>query len=169
MKKIALLGATGSIGVSALEVVRSHPEEYKIVALSAGRNEDLLLDQIEAFQPTAVAVLNESVAAGITSRLPAQNAPEVFFGVQGFVRLATLEGVDTVVSAMTGAAGLIPTYEAIKAGKNIALANKETMVMAGPLIIAEAKKRGVSILPIDSEHSAILQSLRGHLREDIKG
>jgi len=168
MKKIALLGATGSIGVSALEVVRNHPEEYKIVALSAGRNEALLLDQIEAFQPTAVAVLNESVAAGITSRLPAQNAPEVFFGVQGFVHLATLEGVDTVVSAMTGAAGLIPTYEAIKAGKNIALANKETMVMAGSLIMAEAKKRGVSILPIDSEHSAILQSLRGHLRQDIK-
>jgi len=84
------------------------------------------------------------------------------------VRLATLEGVDTVVSAMTGAAGLVPTYEAIKAGKNIGLANKETMVMAGPLVMAEARKRGVTILPIDSEHSAILQSLQGHLREDLK-
>jgi len=168
MKKIALLGATGSIGVCVLEVARTHPEEYRIVALSAGRNGELLLDQIQAFRPEAVAVLNESVAAGITSRLPANKAPEVFFGVEGFVRLATLEGVDTVVSAMTGAAGLIPTYEAIRAGKNIALANKETMVMAGPLVMTEARNRGVTILPIDSEHSAILQSLRGHRREDIK-
>jgi 1-deoxy-D-xylulose-5-phosphate reductoisomerase len=168
MKNISLLGATGSIGVCVLEVARTHPEEYKIVALSAGRNGDLLLAQIEAFRPAAVAVLNESVAAEVRSRLPAANAPEVFFGVEGFVRLATLEGADTVVSAMTGAAGLIPTYEAIKAGKNIALANKETMVMAGPLVMAEARKRGVTILPIDSEHSAILQSLQGHLREDLK-
>ncbi len=168
MKNISLLGATGSIGVCVLEVARTHPEEYKIVALSAGRNGDLLLAQIEAFRPAAVAVLNESVAAEVRSRLPAGNAPEVFFGVEGFVRLATLEGVDTVVSAMTGAAGLVPTYEAIKAGKNIGLANKETMVMAGPLVMAEARKRGVTILPIDSEHSAILQSLQGHLREDLK-
>jgi 1-deoxy-D-xylulose-5-phosphate reductoisomerase len=168
MKKIALLGATGSIGVSALEVVRAHPEEYKIAALSAGRNGDLLLSQIEAFRPTAVAVLNESVAAEIASRMPAMNAPEVFVGIQGFVRLATLDGVDTVISAMTGAAGLLPTYEAIKAGKHVALANKETMVMAGPLVMAEARRRGVSILPIDSEHSAILQSLRGHLQDDLK-
>jgi len=168
MKNISLLGATGSIGVCVLEVARTHPDEYKIVALSAGRNGDLLLAQIEAFRPAAVAVLNESVAAEVRSRLPAGNAPEVFFGVEGFVRLATLEGVDTVVSAMTGAAGLVPTYEAIKAGKNIGLANKETMVMAGPLVMAEARKRGVTILPIDSEHSAILQSLQGHLREDLK-
>jgi 1-deoxy-D-xylulose-5-phosphate reductoisomerase len=168
MKKIALLGATGSIGVCALDIARTHPEEYDIVALSAGRNGDLLLSQIEAFRPAAVAVLDESVAADVCSRLPSMNAPEVFFGVEGFVRLATLEGVDTVISAMTGAAGLVPTYEAIKAGKNIALANKETMVMAGPLVMAEARKRGVTILPIDSEHSAILQSLRGHLREDLK-
>jgi 1-deoxy-D-xylulose-5-phosphate reductoisomerase len=168
MKKIALLGATGSIGVSALEVVRAHPEEYKIAALSAGRNGDLLLSQIEAFRPTAVAVLNESVAAEIASRMPAMNAPEVFVGIQGFVRLATLDGVDTVISAMTGAAGLLPTYEAIKAGKHVALANKETMVMAGPLVMAEARRRGVSILPIDSEHSAILQSLKGHLQDDLK-
>jgi len=168
MKNIALLGATGSIGVCALEVARAHPEEYKIVALSAGRNGDLLLDQIEIFRPAAVAVLSDSVAAAVRSRLPADNAPEVFVGVEGFVRLATLEGVDTVVSAMTGAAGLVPTYAAIKAGKDIALANKETMVMAGPLVMAEARKQGVTVLPIDSEHSAILQSLQGHPREDLK-
>jgi len=168
MKKIALLGATGSIGVSALKVARTHPEEYKIVALSAGRNGDLLLEQIKIFRPAAVALLNDSVAARVRSRLPAGNTPKIFSGVEGFVRLATLEGVDTVVSAMTGAAGLLPTYEAIKAGKNIALANKETMVMAGPLVMAEARKRGVTILPIDSEHSAILQSLQGHPRGDLK-
>ncbi|MCF8144074.1 MAG: 1-deoxy-D-xylulose-5-phosphate reductoisomerase [Deltaproteobacteria bacterium] len=168
MKNIALLGATGSIGVCALEVARAHPEEYKIVALSAGRNGDLLLDQIEIFRPVAVSVLNESVAVEVRSRLPGDNAPEVFVGVEGFVRLATLEGVDTVVSAMTGAAGLVPTYAAIKAGKDIALANKETMVMAGPLVMAEARKQGVTVLPIDSEHSAILQSLQGHPREDLK-
>ncbi len=168
MKNIALLGATGSIGVSTLEVARTHPHEYKIVALSAGRNKDLLLKQIEIFRPAAVAVLDESVAAEVCSHLPAHSAPEVFFGVEGFVRLATFEGVDTVVSAITGAAGLVPTFEAIRAGKNVALANKETMVMAGPLVMAEAVKRGATILPIDSEHSAILQSLQGHAREDLK-
>ena len=168
MKNITILGSTGSIGVSALKIVSSNPEKYKIIGLSVGTNKDLLLHQIETFRPAAVAVMEESLATELKTRLPAGNAPEVFFGVEGFVRLATLESVDTVVSAMTGAAGLIPTYEAIKAGKDIALANKETMVMAGPLIMAEGKKRSVSILPIDSEHSAILQSLKGHMKEDLK-
>jgi len=168
MKQITLLGATGSIGISTLDVVKAHPEEYHIVGLSAGQNVDILLRQIAAFRPAVVAVLNESTAATLTSRLPAGISPQVLVGMEGFVRLATLDDVDTVVSAMTGAAGLIPTYEAIKAGKQIALANKETMVMAGPLVMAEAHRRGVSILPIDSEHSAILQSLRGHGRDDVK-
>ena len=168
MKNITILGSTGSIGVSALKIVSSNPEKYKVIGLSAGTNKDLLLHQIEAFRPAAVSVLEESLASEVKSGLPAGNAPEVFFGVEGFVRLATLKSVDTVISAMTGAAGLIPTYEAIKAGKDIALANKETMVMAGPLIMAEAKKRNVSILPIDSEHSAVLQSLKGHMKEDLK-
>ena len=168
MKNITILGSTGSIGVSALNVIGSNPEKYKVVGLSAGTNKDLLLRQIEAFRPAAVAVLEESLARKVRSSLPAGKVPEVLFGVEGFVRLATLESVDTVISAMTGAAGLIPTYEAIKAGKDIALANKETMVMAGPLVMAEARKRGVSILPIDSEHNAILQSLKGHMKEDLK-
>jgi len=168
MKNITILGSTGSIGVSALNVIGANPEKYKVVGLSAGTNKDLLLRQIEAFRPAAVAVLEESLARKVRSSLPAGKVPEVLFGVEGFVRLATLESVDTVISAMTGAAGLIPTYEAIKAGKDIALANKETMVMAGPLVMAEARKRGVSILPIDSEHNAILQSLKGHMKEDLK-
>jgi 1-deoxy-D-xylulose-5-phosphate reductoisomerase len=94
--------------------------------------------------------------------------PEIFFGTEGFIRLATMTEVDTIISAMAGAAGLLPTYSGIKAGRNIALANKETMVMAGSLVMAEARKHGVSILPIDSEHSAILQSLQGHPREDLR-
>jgi len=143
MKNITILGSTGSIGVSALKLISSNPERYKIMGLSAGTNKDLLLHQIEAFRPAAVAVLEESLASEIKHRLPAGNAPDVFFGVEGFVRPATLKSVDTVISAMTGAAGLIPTYEAIEAGKDIALANKETMVMAGPLVMAEAKKRTV--------------------------
>ncbi|MBC8175782.1 MAG: 1-deoxy-D-xylulose-5-phosphate reductoisomerase, partial [Deltaproteobacteria bacterium] len=117
MKNITILGSTGSIGVSALELISSNPEKYKIVGLSAGTNKDLLLHQIEVFRPKAVAVLEKSLATELKSRLPAGNAPEVFFGVEGFVHLATLKSVDTVISAMTGAAGLIPTYEAIKAGK----------------------------------------------------
>ncbi|MBN2126605.1 MAG: 1-deoxy-D-xylulose-5-phosphate reductoisomerase, partial [Deltaproteobacteria bacterium] len=101
-------------------------------------------------------------------RLGEDSRTEVLFGEEGFVRLSTLEEADSVISAMTGAAGLLPTYEAIRAGKNVALANKETMVMAGALVIDEAKKRKVSVLPIDSEHSAILQSLQGHAREDVQ-
>ena len=168
MKNITILGSTGSIGVSALNLINTNPEKYKVIGLSAGTNKDLLLRQIEVFRPESVAVLEESLAHEIENSLPPGNKPEVLFGVEGFIRLATLKNIDTVISAMTGAAGLVPTYEAIKAGKDIALANKETIVMAGPLVMAEAKTRGVSILPVDSEHSAVLQSLKGHMKEDLK-
>ena len=116
----------------------------------------------------AVAVLKEDLAEELKRRLGRGKGPEVLFGTEGFIRLSTLSEVDTVVSAMSGAAGLLPTYEAIRHGKNIALANKETMVMAGPLIMEEAKKQKISILPVDSEHSAILQCLHGHPREDLR-
>ena len=167
MKNLSILGSTGSIGVNALKVARANPERYRVLALSAGRNIDLLQDQIEAFKPKAVAVLNESLAVDLKKKLGGDAGPEIFFGPEGFKGLATMDEVDTVISAVTGAAGLMPTYEGIKAGKNIALANKETMVMAGPLVMAEAEKQGVSISPIDSEHSAVLQSLQGHKREDL--
>ena len=167
MKNLSILGSTGSIGVNALKVARAHPERYRVIALSAGRNIDLLLDQIETFKPKAVAVLNESLAVDLKKKLTGRFLPEILFGLEGFKHLATMDSVDTIISAITGAAGLMPTYEGIKAGKNIALANKETMVMAGPLIMREAEKQGVSISPIDSEHSAILQSLQGHKREDL--
>jgi len=168
MKRITVLGSTGSIGQNALDVIERNPDRYKVLALTAGRNLDLLAKQIQRFRPLGVGVMEEDLADILRTRLPDKSVTEVFSGAEGFVHLATLEGVDTVVSAMTGAAGLIPTYAAIKAGKNIALANKETMVMAGSLMMDEAKKQGVRILPIDSEHSAILQSLQGHPREDVR-
>jgi 1-deoxy-D-xylulose-5-phosphate reductoisomerase len=168
MKKIAILGSTGSIGVNALGVIQANPEKYQVTALAAGKNIRLLLEQIKRFRPLAVAVMEETVANELKAQLTNSNRPEIFFGTEGFTRLATMTEVDTIISAMAGAAGLLPTYSGIKAGRNIALANKETMVMAGSLIMAEARKHGVSILPIDSEHSAILQSLQGHPREDLR-
>jgi 1-deoxy-D-xylulose-5-phosphate reductoisomerase len=168
MKKIAILGSTGSIGSNALKVIESNPEEYKVLALTAGRNIELLMEQIFRFQPMAVAVAEERLADILRDRLRGRSKTEVLAGVEGFIKLAALEEVEIVISAISGAAGLIPTYAAIEAGKDIALANKETMVMAGPVIMGRAKDRDVTILPIDSEHSAIFQALQGHHREDLK-
>ncbi|MBW1862622.1 MAG: 1-deoxy-D-xylulose-5-phosphate reductoisomerase [Deltaproteobacteria bacterium] len=167
MKNITILGSTGSIGLKSLKVVESNPEKYRVIALAAGRNIDLLMKQVEKFHPIGVAAIEKDLADLLRDRLK-NSGTEVFSGKEGFIHLATLKQVDTVISAMSGAAGLIPTYEAIKAGKDIALANKETMVMAGPLVMYQARKKGVHILPVDSEHSAILQSLQGHPREDLK-
>jgi len=168
MKKIAILGSTGSIGVNALRVIQANPEKYQVTALAAGKNIRLLLEQIKRFRPLAVAVMEETAANELKAQLTNSGRPEIFFGTEGFMRLATMTEVDTIISAMAGSAWLLPTYSGIKAGRNIALANKETMVMAGSLVMAEARKHGVSILPIDSEHSAILQSLQGHPREDLR-
>jgi len=168
MKNLAILGSTGSIGVNALKVASAHPERFRVLALSAGKNIELLRHQIEIFKPKAVAVLNESLASKLQKSLTGGDLPEILFGPDGFKQLVKMDEVDTIISAITGAAGLVPTYEGIKAGKEIALANKETMVMAGPLVMSEAKRRGVFILPIDSEHSAIFQSLQGHRKEDLK-
>jgi len=168
MKSIAILGSTGSIGVNALRVIQANPEKYQVTALAAGKNIRLLLEQIKRFRPLAVAVMEETAAKELKAQMTNSGRPEIFFGTEGFIRLATMTEADTIISAMAGAAGLLPTYSGIKAGRNIALANKETMVMAGSLVMAEARKHGVSILPIDSEHSAILQSLQGHPREDLR-
>ena len=168
MKNISILGSTGSIGLSTLKVIDSHPELYRVVGLAAGKNADLLLQQVEKYRPRAVATLEETSAARIRQSLGGNSGPEVFHGTEGFKRLATLEDADTLVSAMSGAAGLLPTVAGIQAGKHIALANKETLVMAGDLVMEQARRRGVSILPVDSEHSAIFQSLQGHPREDLK-
>jgi len=166
-KNLTILGSTGSIGVNSLKVIKTHPDKYQCIGLAAGRNISLLLKQIKTFKPKAVCVIDETLASKLKDQLADSNV-EVLFGTEGFVHLSTLGEIDTVISAMTGAAGLLPTYEAVKAGKNIALANKETMVMAGAIIMKEAERQGVSVLPVDSEHSAIFQSLQGHPNEDIR-
>jgi len=168
MKRIAILGSTGSIGCSSLKVIEAHPEAYQVMALAAGKNIDLLAEQIRKFRPLEVAVLGDQEAESLKERLGGGQKTRIVSGREGFIHLATLDEVDTVISAITGAAGLVPTYAAIRAGKNIALANKETMVMAGPLVMEEAKRRGVAVLPVDSEHSAILQCLQGHARDDVR-
>ncbi len=168
MKNITILGSTGSIGTNALKVIQANPHKYRCIGLAAGKNIELLIKQINAFHPKVVCVLDEKLASELNNQLKDRFNPKVFYGTEGFIHLATLDEVDTVISAMTGAAGLLPTYEAVKTGKNIALANKEAIVMAGSIIMAEAKEQGISILPVDSEHSAIFQSLQGHPREDIR-
>jgi len=168
MKRIAVLGSTGSIGTSALKVIESNPEEYGAVALAAGNNVDILFEQIIKFQPLVAAVSREDSAIALRERLKGRSSTEVLCGTKGFSEVAALNEADTVISAMSGASGLVPTYEAIKAGKKLALANKETMVMAGAIIMDLAGSMNVDILPIDSEHSAVFQSLQGHYKEDLK-
>jgi 1-deoxy-D-xylulose-5-phosphate reductoisomerase len=168
MKRITILGSTGSIGVSALKVIEANPEEYSAVALGAGNNVDLLFEQIMVFQPIVAAVSKDDLAKELRERLRGRSKTEVLSGTGGFSELVELDAADTIISAMSGASGLVPTYEAIRAGKGIALANKETMVMAGAIIMDLARKKNIPILPIDSEHSAIFQSLQGHRREDLK-
>ena len=168
MKRIAILGSTGSIGCSSLRVIEAHPEAYQVTALAAGKNVGLLAEQIRKFSPLVVAVLGDEEAESLKKRLDGGHKTKIVSGRDGFNHLATLEEVDTVISAITGAAGLVPTIAAIQAGKNIALANKETMVMAGPLVIEEVRRRGVTLLPVDSEHSAIFQCLQGHRRDDVR-
>jgi len=165
MKGIAVLGSTGSIGRNTLEVVRKNPDRFRVVSLAAGSNVALLRQQIEEFKPEFVSVLGEPELKELkNSGLSCESG----FGEEGAVRAACHTGVDTAVSAITGAAGLVPTMAAIKAGKDIALANKETLVMAGQLVMEEAVKRGVRLLPVDSEHSAVFQSLSGHRKEDVR-
>ncbi len=167
MKKIAVLGSTGSIGVSTLEIVKAFPEHYQVVALSAGNNIDLLQQQIDFFRPRIVSVVSEQDAERLTQSLKGIDV-QICCGVEGMIRCATAPESEMVVAAVVGAAGLIPTLAAIKAGKDIALANKETLVTAGSLIMEEVARQKVRLIPVDSEHSAIFQSLAGHRREDVR-
>lgn len=168
MKRISILGSTGSIGVSTLDVVAAHPGEFTVTALAGGRNVALLKEQIDRFRPKLAAVLDEEHASELHRLLGPDATTAVFFGPAGYREAAAADGVDMVVSAMVGAAGLIPTLDAISAGRDIALANKETLVMAGGLVLAKAAEMGVSIIPVDSEHSAIFQCLRGNRSEDVR-
>ncbi|RJQ21531.1 MAG: 1-deoxy-D-xylulose-5-phosphate reductoisomerase [Nitrospiraceae bacterium] len=165
MKRLSILGSTGSIGKNTLEVVRQHPDKFRVTGLAAGNSIDILESQITAFRPDIVAVFDESAAEELRKKdLPV----EVLSGQSGLLKIATLETADMVVSAIVGSAGLIPTYEAIKAGKDVALANKEALVMAGGIIISEAAKRGVRIIPVDSEHSAVFQCLHGRDMDEVE-
>lgn len=167
MKRIAVLGSTGSIGVSTLQIVAEFPERYQVVALTAGNNLDLLCEQAKTFRPEIVAVINPADVAVVNKRLAGLNI-DVCSGVEGMIQCAICEAADMVVAAVVGAAGLIPTVAAVQAGKDVALANKETLVMAGGLIMEEVRRQGVRLLPVDSEHSAIFQALSGHRHEDVR-
>jgi 1-deoxy-D-xylulose-5-phosphate reductoisomerase len=167
MKKIAILGSTGSIGVSTLDIVAQHAEEYRVVALTAGRNLALLSEQVRRFRPEVVAVVRAEDVRELRTMLGPE-APEILSGVEGLIACAVHDDAQMVVSAIVGAAGLVPTMAAIEAGKDVALANKETLVTAGPLVMAAVARRGTHLHPVDSEHSAIFQSLEGHRRDDVR-
>lgn len=160
MKKIAILGSTGSIGTQTLDVVREHSDELQVVALAAESNKERLKEQIKEFHPKLVSLSDEKKAQELKEELAGEQV-EVVCGMEGLIEVAGADSADVVVTAVVGMMGILPTMEAIKKGKDIALANKETLVTAGHLIIPMAKEYGVSILPVDSEHSAIFQSLQG--------
>ena len=170
MKRISILGSTGSIGTSTLKIVEAYPELFEVVSLAAGSNLDLVTEQTLRWHPKLVSVATEEAASVLKQRLSQAGAKgvKVVFGTDGTVEAATLDEVDFVVSAIVGVGGLKATYEAVKAGKSIGLANKETMVAAGELITAEARKQGKPILPIDSEHNAIHQAMRGGRLHEVE-
>ncbi|HET98367.1 MAG TPA: 1-deoxy-D-xylulose-5-phosphate reductoisomerase [Desulfurivibrio alkaliphilus] len=166
-KNISLLGSTGSIGCNVLEVVRHYPGRFRVVGMAAGNNIKLLRDQIEAFHPLLVSVADESLVGDLIQSLPRGWGERVLVGRSGNEEVARLPEADLVVSAIVGAAGLTPTMAAIEAGKDIALANKETLVMAGDLVMSAVARQGVQLLPIDSEHNAIAQALEAGRHQDI--
>ena len=170
MKRIAILGSTGSIGRSTLKVVESHPERFQVVSLAAGRNVDAAFEQARHWRPRLISVAVPSEAETLRSRLKAAGIDEVevVHGAAGAVAVATHADVDFVVSAIVGVAGLEATYEAVLAGKTVGLANKECLVVAGELITAEARRKGKPLLPIDSEHNAVHQCLRGGRMEEVQ-
>ncbi|NLP14514.1 MAG: 1-deoxy-D-xylulose-5-phosphate reductoisomerase [Clostridium sp.] len=164
VERISVLGSTGSIGVQTLDVAKNL--NIKVDGLSANKNIELLEKQAREFKPSIVAVMDENRAAVLRARLK-DTSIKVEHGIEGLKKVASVESAQTVVTSIVGIAGLVPTMEAIKSGKNIALANKETLVTAGSIVMAEAQKRKVEILPVDSEHSAIFQSLMGNNIEDV--
>jgi 1-deoxy-D-xylulose-5-phosphate reductoisomerase len=167
VKRLAILGSTGSIGVNTLDVVRRFPGRFEIIGLSAGTNIGLLKEQILRFKPRIVSVLHKELSEALQRELSSFPV-QVLHGIEGLIQVATHPEVDQVVSALVGAIGLIPTLSAIKTGKAIALANKESLVMAGKIVMEEARANHAEILPIDSEHSAIYQVLAGRQREEIR-
>jgi 1-deoxy-D-xylulose-5-phosphate reductoisomerase len=166
MKTLTILGSTGSIGTSTIDVIAQHPGEFRVVALAAGRNVELLVEQAGTLKPELVAVLDEADARAIASRLP--SGTRVVFGRDGLAACARHPQAQLVVSALVGAVGIEPTYAAVDAGKDVALANKEALVAAGAFVIARAAETCASIIPVDSEHNAIHQCLRGESSGEIR-
>ncbi len=165
MKKICVLGVTGSIGTQTVDVVKSHNDEFEIVAMSAGKNIQLLEEIMNDIQASYICVQDEEDCIYLQKKYPHQN---FYFGSEGLIKIATLKEVDIVLNAIVGFAGLLPTIKAIEMKKDIALANKETLVVAGHLIMPLVKKYKVALLPVDSEHSAIFQSTNGEYHKDIQ-
>src|SRR5580704_12336272 len=170
MKRIAILGSTGSIGKSTLSIVESFPDRFSVVSMAAGNNVDLAFEQARRWRPQVLSMATAEAAGKLQSQLKQSGlgaAIEVTYGSPGTVQVSTHPDADFVVSAIVGVAGLEATYEAVKASKSIGLANKECMVAAGDLITAEARKQGKPLLPIDSEHNAIHQCMRGGRRSEV--
>lgn len=170
MRVLSVLGSTGSIGKQTLEVVRNNPDDFKIVGLTCGSDINLLFEQIKEFKPALVSVANEDKAILLRNRLSSELpdiSVEVLSGEEGNVSVATIDEVDTVVGAIVGVAGLKPTYEAVLKGKDIALANKETLVAGGDVIMPLVREKGIDLLPVDSEHCAIWQCLWGEKLSDL--
>ncbi len=167
MKRITILGSTGSIGKNALEIVSNYRNRFKVVALTAGKNINLIEEQIKSFSPEVVAVADEAAAMELRSRMGG-HVPSILSGHEGVAEAASYKGSEFVLSAIVGAAGLIPTISAIRSGKTIGLANKEALVMAGRIVTEEAKKSGVRIFPVDSEHSAVFQCIEGRRNSEIR-
>lgn len=166
-KRIAILGSTGSIGTQALEVIQQNPDKFEVEVLTANNNVDLLIAQAKQFQPNAVVIANPEKYSYVTEAL--KNEPiKIFAGTDALNQVVQMESIDMVLTAMVGYSGLLPTYHAIKAKKNIALANKETLVVAGEIITKTALENQVAILPVDSEHSAIFQCLVGEFMNPIE-
>lgn len=165
-RSISILGATGSIGDSALKVIRKHPDLFTVTALAGGRNAKRLAQLCCTFKPPHVGVLDEQVKKDFIAYLPCGYKPEIHVGPEGYAHLASMDGVDLVLSSIVGAAGFIPTLAAAKAGKMIGLANKESLVLGGHIIREACHESGATILPVDSEHNALFQGLMGHGSND---
>lgn len=167
MKRVTILGATGSIGTQTLDVISQNPDDFEVVALTASESVEKMAELIQRFCPSYAVMKNEEKAEELRKLLPSHSC-EILYGMDGFVTVSTLKNVDVVVAAMVGMIGLRPVMEAIRAGKDIALANKETLVTAGHIIMPLAKEYDASILPVDSEHSAIFQCLNGEKKSQIE-
>ena len=164
MKKVTILGSTGSIGTQALDVIRNNRERFRVTTLTCGKNIERLSEQIREFSPEAVVVAGSEDAAEISRRFPRL---EVSSGEQGLIEAATDES-DIVLNSLMGMRGLVPTYHAIEKGKDIALANKETLVAGGEVVMKKVAEKGIKLLPVDSEHSAIFQCIEGNRDKKIK-